>query len=281
MAFVKIHCKLLQLSIFLGIYFFLTPAKAQWSGADSLINTFKPIASYYYLKPIWGQFQNQSTLQGHSRFTKTYPGNLFNTTFGLAIGYHRERWELETGILNLPVATGYRFPFEPVNEMYATGIGQSRRITYAHIPLIFRYTVWQPGKRFELRASAGMGLIWESSGIRFNPSSVSTLTNIGSNGTPRTVTSTTHTGNKESFLIGLAGLDLHWKLGRRLGANLSVKRVFSQKEIVWMDTTVEPYGEMVPYKTRAVGAANGFMFQLGLQYQFSHRKTYKPLEQDE
>lgn len=52
---------------------------------------------------------DNTSLIGNEKFMHRYNSDRINKNFGLLLGYHFDKSEIETGLLTLPVSTGYRF----------------------------------------------------------------------------------------------------------------------------------------------------------------------------
>jgi len=223
---------------------FCSPALAQSELPDSLKATYTPVTSYYYVKPVAGVIRNVSQYKGDSRFGQPYADNLWNINYGLTIGYHINRLEIETGLLTLPVATGYFFDLNALNSGGpGHGYGHTRKITYTQVPVLAGFTLWQPTKRLDIRATAGLGINWESGGLTLSGNSTTLLTIETQDGIKRTTRITTQSDHLKSFRTSLAGVELHHRFSRHFTAGLEVKRLFSRKDLLWIDAQIEPHGE--------------------------------------
>lgn len=253
-----------------------SPALTQSELPNSLKAIYAPVTSYYYVKPVAGLFRNASHYRGDSRFGQTYADNLRNFKYGLTIDYHINRLEIETGLLTLPVATGYFFELNTLNSGGpGHGYGHSTKITYNQVPILARFTLWQPTKRLDIRATAGIGINWESGGLTLGSNSITELTIETQDGIKRMTRITTKGDHLKSFRTGTVGLGLHYRFSRHFTAGLEVKRLFSRKDLLWIDAQIEPHGETQKYTVRTEGGVNGFNLHAGLQYQFGFSKKYR------
>ena len=229
-------------------------------------------APYFYVKPVLGGVRSVSTFEAPGRFDQLHKKRLLAKSFGLLLGYHRNRLEFETGVVTLPVITGYRFLSQPDNGLDGLN-SQYQRTVFIQIPVQARYTLWQPTSGFSIGARGGVGLNVTSRNNRYLNGYLFDITTFAPDGTQQLTRSTVRTDHKLAFLTGMVGIDVQCRLTPELSAIGSIDKLFSPKALATMNAQVAPSNESQTYVVHTQGSTNSYRLQLGLQYRFTFRKT--------
>jgi|GEM_PF-6099381 len=261
--------------LFLVLTLSLQIAYCQNAFQDSLVANFKYKESFYYVKPVFGLIYNRPDLDGNSQFMHTYNSALVNTNKGLLAGYSYGKVALEFGVIDLPIATGYRVALERASGRDQI-LGHTFRVRYYSFPLLFHYTLYEVGRRLTVKSSAGIIFIRYFNFIRFG-------NNAGTAGitatTPDGVTWWSRTdyvrNYRESFRSGILGVDLQYRAHKNITFNLQANKLINPQDILTYNASITHSDSPEVYKVKTSGKANGVNLTLGVQYNFQVRKVYK------
>lgn len=221
----------------------------------------------YYLKPVIGWFGQKTAVNGDKPFQKLTDSPTFKPIYGLLLGYRRQTFAVETGLLRLPVYAGFFFP-SLVNTTSFLGFSKRNGTSYRHVPLRFRYNKPVYTNKFVVGVTAGIAYNWRDTTFQFANPAVEVRGIRDKNGTDINIKSVTYTRYKTSFLSGEIGLTGIWQLHNRVGLNLEIKQFFSASDIVSLSSAVEQNNSPAIFKVMATGGANGQSIMLGVAYHF-------------
>lgn len=122
---------------------------------DSLLaqGFIKKTVQSFYIKPIFEQYHSIVSTQGDG-FSSPKGDLVRKRGFGIRIGYSWKAFEVQTGLSSIRPAAGYSYLL-PASTGYFTGY-TTRTIStdFYHVPVTFRYQLWQLTKGVSLRIGA-------------------------------------------------------------------------------------------------------------------------------
>lgn len=244
--------------------------QAQSTQQDNLPTSLTSNISFYYVKPVLGLHWSYSKYSGGLHFRNSHPHDRRNSLYGLAIGYHVGRFNLETGIIRFPVYTGFRFTTDD-----QTMIGSAVRVTYWQFPLTGQYILWQPGGHFQMSLLAGAAINTDLEENLLPSTSTVTFISGKSGGTISTIRLVKETNSKSTFLSTTLGIAVGYKLLKQIDLTLQVNRLFSHPAIVTQSTQLQQNSDLTLYQVNTQAGAAGLSALIGLSYRFQQVKRYK------
>lgn len=221
----------------------------------------------YYLKPVIGWFGQKSDVNGDVPFQKLTGSPAFKPIYGLMVGYRRQTFDLETGLLRLPVYAGFFFP-SLVNTTSFLGFSKANSTSYRHIPLKIRFNSPFHHKKISVGVMAGVAYNRRDTTFQFANPAIEIRGIRDKNGTEIAIKSITYTYYKTSFFSGEIGLTGTWQPRKRFSLSLEIKQFFSASDIVSLSSAVEQNNSPAIFKVTARGGANGQSVMLGASCYF-------------
>lgn len=236
---------------------------------DSLSIRFKNRLNAYYVKPVVGLHRSYSRYSGGAHVIDSHPHDLRNPSYGLIIGYQTARLSVETGMVKLPVYTGFRFVSDDQSM-----VGLAVRVNYWQFPVTGQYILWKPVNNLTLGLLAGAAI--NANLDETIAPSRSTLTFVSSkpDGTTSTINAVKETNSITLFLSTSLGIRLGYKLLKDVDVDVQLSRLFSAGSIVSQDAQLRQNSDPTVYQVNTQAGAGGLSVLLGLSYQFHRTKKY-------
>ncbi|WP_144035951.1 hypothetical protein [Spirosoma fluviale] len=226
-----------------------------------------------YIKPIFEQYQPLITVVGDG-FSVPKGELTRKRGVGIRMGYRGKRFELETGLSTIRPAVGYRYL---LNGPYAYG-HTTRTVStdFYHIPLLFRYRLWQPVSKLSLRIGTGIAYNVDLDKLKLAPISNSEESSLDANGNKVVLARTrSQYERKKSFFSAEVNLSTQYQFSPHFSASLEVRRLFSPKDVVRITATQQTFDPPAFRDIEANGGANSLNLNLGIAYHFRVNNRYR------
>lgn len=200
-------------------------------------------------------------------------GDLVRTSsFGIRIGYKWNVFELETGLSTLRPFAGYRYQLTG-----STGYTTVTRSTdFYHLPVIFRYQLWQPIKKLSLRIGAGVAYNIDLNKFPLAPTGVSQEFTQDANAN-RIILARTQSQyeQQKSFYSRELNLSAQYHLFAHFSTTLDIRRLFGPMDVVRYTATQQTFNPPAFRTVESRGEANSLSINLSLMYQFGFTNRYR------
>ena len=255
----------------LGYFLLCISVQAQKYNQDSLVSIYQERTGYYYIKPIFGLHWSYQTEQGNIRFGKANRFDTRNQRYGLLVGYHTGRFNLEAGLTTLPVYSGYQFTSD---DDFIVGGGV--RVTYWQFPIHIDYILWRPTNYLRLHMLAGVAFNTERGESLLPAKTAISYSRINLTGDTSTIRSVRDTHYSTHFISTTLGLGITYQLLKRVDLSIQFNRLFSASSILQFDVQIQQNNNTAHFQTITQAGANGLSTTVGMIYHFNLTKSYRP-----